>query len=408
MLDVKTILADPDHAAHKWGQRGIDGVAAVSEIATINQARVDAIHAHDAAKQQQTELSGVFKDKSASAEDKLAARTRLKPISTAIADHQHAVKAAESAIRDRLMRLDNWASDRVPEGPDESGNVEVRSWGGQPTHDFDAADHIDLGQSLGIFDFEAAARISGARFAVYRGMGARLERALASFMLDFHTDEADFEEVLTPYLVTRDAMEGTGQLPKFEDDSFRTSDDLFMIPTSEVPVTNLYRGEMLSNDELPIRHAAYSSCFRREAGSYGRDTRGLTRLHQFQKVEMVKLCTPETSYDELETMVQSAETILQRLELPYRVVELCTGDLGFAAARTYDLEVWLPPSGTYREISSCSNCEDFQARRANIRYRPEAGAKPQFVHTLNGSGLAIGRTVIALLENHQQPDGSVL
>jgi len=407
MLDIKTILAEPEHAAARWSQLGIDGSAAVAELVALNQRRVGAIHAHDDAKRRQTELSGIFKDKSASAEQKMAARTELKPISEAIRDHQTEQKAAESAIRDRLLRLDNWAHTTVPDGRDESENVEVRRWGGSPVPDFELLDHVEVGANLGILDFDAAARISGARFAVYRGLGARLERALASFMLDVHTEEFGFTEILAPFLVSRDSMEGTGQLPKFEDDAFRTSDDLFLIPTSEVSVTNLYRDEKLDGEALPIRHASWSSCFRREAGSYGRDTRGLTRLHQFQKVEMVKITTEDQSYDELESMVASAETILQRLELPYRVIELCTGDLGFSAAKTYDLEVWLPHSQSYREISSCSNCESFQARRANIRYRPGPGEKPRHAHTLNGSGLAVGRTVIAILENHQQPDGSI-
>ncbi|MGH7809539.1 MAG: serine--tRNA ligase, partial [Candidatus Binatia bacterium] len=287
--------------------------------------------------------------------------------------------------------------------------LEVRRWGEPPQFGFDPKNHWDIGETLGILDFSRAAKIAGARFAVYRDAGAKLERALINFMLDLHTTEHGYKEVLPPALVNRAALVGTGQLPKFEEDLFHLAPgDYFLIPTAEVPLTNLHRDEMLEREELPIKYVAYTPCFRSEAGSYGKDVRGLIRLHQFNKVEMVKFSEPESSYDELESMTRNAEEVLKRLRLPYRVVELCTGDMGFASAKTYDLEVWLPGQNAYREISSCSNCEDFQARRANIRYRKDKKGKPIFVHTLNGSGLAVGRTLVAILENYQQKDGSVV
>jgi len=291
-------------------------------------------------------------------------------------------------------------------GKDASDNVGLRPGGTPGTFDFPPREHWEIGEALGILDFEAARRISGARFVVYRDLGARLDRALAAFMLDMHVYRG-YREVFTPFVVQRDCMVGTGQLPKFAEEAYVATDDLYLIPTAEVPVTNLHRGEILEASQLPIRYAAWSACFRREAGSHGKDVKGMTRVHQFQKVELVKFVTPETSYEEHEALVRDAEEVLIRLELPYRVVSLCTGDLGFAAARCYDIEVWLPGQNAWREISSCSNFEDFQARRAGIRYRPGPGEKPRLVHTLNGSGLAIGRTIIALLENGQQADGSV-
>jgi seryl-tRNA synthetase len=297
----------------------------------------------------------------------------------------------------------------VKVGANESENREVRRWGEPSKFDFGAKNHWDIGEELNILDFGRAAKIAGARFVVYRDLGAKLERALINFMLDLHTTEHGYREMLPPALVNRRALVGTGQLPKFEEDLFHLAPgDYFLIPTAEVPLTNLHRDEMLEPEDLPIKYVAYTPCFRSEAGSYGKDVRGLIRLHQFNKVEMVKLCEPENSYDELESMTRNAEEVLKRLQLPYRVVELCTGDMGFASAKTYDLEVWLPGQNAYREISSCSNCEDFQARRANIRYRKDKKGKPLFVHTLNGSGLAVGRTLVAVLENYQQKDGSVI
>lgn len=306
-----------------------------------------------------------------------------------------------------LYEIPNIPHESVPTGTDESDNVEVRTWGTPRVFDFEPKPHFELGEKLDIFDFVRAAKVTGTRFTFYKGLGAKLERSLISFMLDRHTGKG-YTEILPPYLVNRTSMTGTGQLPKFEEDAFKVmGTDYFLIPTAEVPVTNLYRDEILDGSQLPIYHCAYSSCFRSEAGSAGRDTRGLIRQHQFNKVELVKFSLPEESYNELERLTQDAENILQELELSYRVVALSTGDLGFSSAKTYDLEVWLPSFNTYREISSCSNFEDFQARRANIRFRRSLKEKPEFVHTLNGSGLAIGRTVAAIMENYQDKDGRV-
>lgn len=319
------------------------------------------------------------------------------------------IRQLEEELDGLLLSMPNVPHESVPVGQSEEDNVEVRRWGEPRSFPFAPKPHWDIADQLGLLDFERAAKVAGSRFVFYKGLGARLERALINFMLDIHLDEFGYQEVWPPYLVNRASMIGTGQLPKFAEDAFHLdSEDYFLIPTAEVPVTNLHRDEILAADDLPLYYAAYSACFRAEAGSAGRDTRGLIRQHQFNKVELVKFVKPEDSYAELETLTRQAETILQRLGLPYRVVALCTGDLGFSAAKTYDIEVWLPSYGTYREISSCSNFEAFQARRANIRFRREPNAKPEYVHTLNGSGLAIGRTVAAILENYQQEDGSVV
>ena len=317
---------------------------------------------------------------------------------------------AEARMRALLATLPNIPHESVPVGKDESANVEVRRWGTKPEFDFAPKDHVDLGTDLGILDLERATKITGARFAILNGAGARLSRALIDFMLDLHTRELGYLETLPPFIVNRDSLFGTGQLPKFEADLFKLEDDrgFYLIPTAEVPVTNYYREEILDTSQLPMKWAAYTPCFRSEAGSYGKDTRGVIRQHQFEKVELVKYSLPENSYDELEALTGNAETVLQRLGIHYRVVALSTGDLGFTNAKTYDIEVWLPSQNAFREISSCSNYEAFQARRANIRFRRAGGSKPEFVHTLNGSGLAVGRTWIAVLENYQQADGSVI
>ncbi|MGH7205340.1 MAG: serine--tRNA ligase [Nitrospiraceae bacterium] len=318
------------------------------------------------------------------------------------------LRSVEERVSDLALRIPNLPHSSVPIGKDPADNQEVRRWGILQKFAFTPKPHWEIGETLGILDFERAARMVGARFAVLTGLGAKLERALINYMLDLHTTRHGYEEVLPPFMVNRAAMTATGQLPKFEEDLFRLRDDeYFLIPTAEVPLTNLHREEILSDGCLPIRYTAYTPCFRREAGSYGKDTRGLIRLHQFNKVELVAFARPEESYEELERLTEAAEAVLQGLGLSYRVVTLCTGDMGFAAAKTYDLEVWLPSQGTFREISSCSNCEAFQARRANIRYRRQSG-KTDFVHTLNGSGLAVGRTLVAILENFQQADGSVI
>jgi seryl-tRNA synthetase len=336
----------------------------------------------------------------------------MKALSDRIKHKEDDLRIIEERVQDLALRIPNTPHPTVPVGRNSSDNVEVRRWGTIQNLAGPVRTHWDLGEALGILDFDRAARITGARFAVLMGTGARLERALINYMLDLHTSRHGYKEVFPPFMVNRVAMTGTGQLPKFEEDLFRLRDeDYFLIPTAEVPVTNLHRDELLDESTLPLRYTAYTPCFRREAGSYGKDTRGLIRLHQFNKVELVTFSTPEQSYDELERLTGHAEAILQGLGLPYRVVTLCTGDMGFSAAKTYDIEVWLPSQQLYREISSCSNFEAFQARRANIRYRPSTGKKenkPQFVHTLNGSGLAVGRTLVAILENRQQPDGSVL
>ena len=321
------------------------------------------------------------------------------------------LRSVEERVADLALRIPNMPHESVPSGKDPADNQEMRRWGSPPTFAFTPKAHWDIGESLGILDFERASKIAGARFAVLTGLGAQLERALINYMLDLHTTRHGYQEVLPPFLVNRSAMTATGQLPKFEEDLFRLQDnDYFLIPTAEVPVTNMHREEIVAEERLPIRYAAYTPCFRREAGSYGKDTRGLIRLHQFNKVELVAFAKPEDSYQELEQLTNAAESVLQGLGLHYRVVTLCTGDMGFAAAKTYDIEVWLPSQGTFREISSCSNCEAFQARRANIRYRRRSGkldGKTDFVHTLNGSGLAVGRTLVAILENYQRADGSV-
>jgi len=334
---------------------------------------------------------------------------RMREVGEEIKKLDAELEEIEQQFKDMMMRLPNLPHESVPIGESEDDNVVEYTWGDVPKFDFEVKPHWDLATDLGIIDFERAAKVTGSRFVFYRNLGARLERALANFMLDLHVEEHGYEEMLPPVIVNRDSLLGTGQLPKFEEDVFKLAEtDYFMIPTAEVPVTNFYRDEILSADMLPKAFAAYSACFRSEAGSAGRDTRGLIRQHQFNKVELVRFVKPEESYEQLELLTSHAEKVLQLLELPYQRVKMCTADLGFTAAKKYDLEVWMPAQNKYREISSCSNFEDFQARRANIRFRREHGAKPEYVHTLNGSGLAIGRTVAAILENYQQEDGSVV
>lgn len=340
------------------------------------------------------------------------AMTAMKQLGDRIKEIEGGLRGVEDTLHDLALRIPNIPHQTVPAGADASANQEMRRWGVLPAFSFPPKPHWELGEALGILDFDRASKIAGARFAVLTGAGARLERALINYMLDRHTTQHGYREVLPPLMVNRESMTATGQLPKFEEDLFRLRDeDYFLIPTAEVPVTNLHRDEILSEDSLPIRYTAYTPCFRREAGSYGKDTRGLIRLHQFNKVELVAFSAPDRSYEELERLTGHAESILQSLSLPYRVVTLCAGDMGFSAAKTYDIEVWLPSQQQYREISSCSNFESFQARRAGTRYRPAGGkkdSKTEFVHTLNGSGLAVGRTLVAILENFQQPDGSIL
>ena len=340
------------------------------------------------------------------AADKLQAELRV--VSDKIKELGTERTRADDNLRDFLLGIPNIPHESVPVGKDASDNREVRRWGEPRVFGFEPKDHVELGKILDIIDLDRAAKITGARFALYKGLGARLERALINFMLDIHTNEHGYKEVLPPFMANSESFIGTGNLPKFAADLFKVEGtDYYLVPTAEVPVTNIHRDEILSGDDLPIKYAAYTPCFRSEAGSYGKDVRGIIRQHQFNKVELVKFAAPESSYDELESLTANAYRILELLGLPYRVVVLCTGDMGFSSAKTYDIEVWVPSENTYREISSCSNFQDFQARRASIRYRQAGGGKPRLVHTLNGSGLAVGRTVIAILENFQEPDGTV-
>ncbi|MEA2114086.1 MAG: serine--tRNA ligase [Thermodesulfobacteriota bacterium] len=332
----------------------------------------------------------------------------MREVSDRIKEMDKELTGVQEQLTDVVLSIPNLCDDSVPGGNDDSDNVEIKKWGKIPQFSFTPKPHWEIGEELGILDFETAAKLSGARFSLLKGFGSRLSRVLVNFFLDLHTQKHGYTEVLPPFLVNSRAMKGTGQLPKFKEDSFKIEDwDLWLIPTAEVPVTNIHSGETLAGADLPVKYTAYTPCFRSEAGSYGKDTRGLIRQHQFEKVELVKFTTPETSNDALESLLADAEEVLQLLELPYRVVNLCSGDLGFSATKTYDIEVWLPGQDTYREISSCSNFLDFQARRAGIRYRPEGEKKSRLVHTLNGSGLAVGRTLLAILENYQQEDGTV-
>ena len=409
VLDLNFITENVDFVAQKLQDRGadvdLDALARLNHERKSLQTEISTMrHEHGA---ESKKIGALFKvGKKDEAE---ALRARLRDASDAIKAKEDRQREVEAESQDLLIGLPNLAHDSVPVGPDESANEEVRRWGEPRSFDFTPKPHWDLGEALGILDFNRAAKIAGARFAVLDGLGARLERALINFMLDVHTKEHGYREMLPPFMANADALFGTGQLPKFEEELFkvRADRDLYLVPTAEVPLTNLHRDEILEADELPRYYTAFTPCFRSEAGSYGKDVRGLIRLHQFNKVELVKFTDAESSYDELEKLTRDAESILQKLELPYRVLALSTGDTGFSAAKTYDLEVWIPSQETYREISSCSNCTDFQARRARIRYRPATKAKPRFCHTLNGSGLAVGRTWLAIVENYQNEDGTI-
>jgi seryl-tRNA synthetase len=407
MLDLKLLREDLTQVKARMATRGVE--IDWNEFESLDQKRREALAHIEKLKERKNRLSGEIGKMKKSGADAATLMREVEEVSNAIRTGEGPLDEIGARFEKFMLTIPNLPEASVPVGRGAGENREVRRWGDPPHFDFSAKNHWDIGEELGILDFSRAAKLAGARFALYKNAGARLERALINFMLEIHTQEHDYIEVLPPFLVNRDAMTGTGQLPKFEEDLFRTTEpDLFLIPTAEVPVTNIHREELLSRDQLPIRYVAYTPCFRREAGSYGQDVRGLIRQHQFNKVELVKFTEPDVSYDELEKLVNDAEAVLQRLKLPYRVVELCTGDLGFAAAKTFDLEVWLPGQSAYREISSCSNFEDFQARRAQIRYRKETKGKPIFVHTLNGSGLAVGRTLVAVLENYQQKGGSVV
>ncbi len=411
MLDLNYVRENLDAVRAALEKRGHSS-AALDDFAQADAERRRVIAESD---QLNAERNASSRDigallKEGKREEAEAKRAEVGGLKNRIAELDRLRDEAEARIRELLSTLPNIPHESVPTGADESANVEVRRWGTKPKFDFEPLDHVDLGTQLGILDLERASKIAAARFAILNGAGARLERALIDFMLDIHTREHGYQETLPPFIVNRDALFGTGQLPKFEQDLFKLTDDrnLYLVPTAEVPVTNYHRDEILEASQLPMKWAAYTPCFRSEAGSYGRDTRGIIRQHQFEKVELVKYSLPENSYEELESLTHDAEAILQRLGLHYRTVVLSSGDLGFSNAKTYDIEVWLPSQNTFREISSCSNYESFQSRRAQIRFRRAGGAKPEFVHTLNGSGLAIGRTWIAVLENYQQPDGSVV
>jgi seryl-tRNA synthetase len=407
MLDLNRIRTEPDAVKAGLARKGVPA-SEVDAVLELDERRREAIAKAEALKSKRNEVSkqiGLLKKQGA---DTSEVQAEMRAVGEEIAALDQAASEAEAAQRDRLLRIPNLPSESVPDGADESANRVEKVWGAPPSMSFEPKAHDELGVALGIVDFEAAAKISGARFVVYRGLGAALERALISFMLDLHTRRHGYTEVLPPYLVKAHALEGTGNLPKFEADLFKVDGGAFyLIPTAEVPVTNLHREEVLEEAQLPICYCAFTPCFRSEAGSYGKDTKGMIRQHQFHKVELVKFAHPERSYEELEGLTSDAESVLEALGLHYRRVALCTGDMSFSSAKTYDLEVWLPSQGKFREISSCSNFEDFQARRAGIRFKPAGGGKPRFVHTLNGSGLAVGRTWVAILENYQREDGTV-
>jgi|SRR5664280_371755 seryl-tRNA synthetase len=411
MLDLGFVRDHLPLVEEKLRQRGMVPAAILKDFHAIDLERRAAITQAETLKAQRNkateEIAKLKKDKL----DATALINETKQLREKISEAEKVAETADARLRNILTGIPNLPDDSVPLGKSEADNVEVRRWGTPPQFDFTPKPHWELGEQLGVLDLERAAKLTGARFAVYWDMGAKLERALMNFMLDLHTREHGYTEVLPPFLVNAESMYGTGQLPKFEADLFKVphgDKNLYLIPTAEVPVTNLYRDETLDGARLPISLTAYTPCFRSEAGSYGKDVRGIIRQHQFQKVELVKFTKPEQSWDEHEKLTRNAEAVLQKLGLHYRTVALCTADLGFSAAKTYDIEVWLPGQGLFREISSCSNFTDYQARRANIRYRPEGGRKTELVHTLNGSGLAIGRTWVAIVENYQQADGSVL
>ncbi|MEJ2007505.1 MAG: serine--tRNA ligase [Acidobacteriota bacterium] len=407
MLDLGFVRNNLSLVRDKMRDRGMTGV--LGDFETLDAERRKLLSEAEALKAQRNSVSNQIASLKKQKQDASGLIAQMKKVSQQIQQLDEQAKAADERLRDLLRKVPNLPHDTVPIGRGSEDNKEVRRWGEPRRFDFEPKAHWDLGPALGILDFERAAKIAGARFAVYFGVGAKLERALAHFMLDLHTREHGYTEIFPPFIVNSDSMFGTGQLPKFAEDLFKLEGtDYWLIPTAEVPVTNLFRDEVLEGEKLPVKFCAWTACFRSEAGSYGKDTRGIIRQHQFQKVELVKFTLPDNSYEELEGLTRDAEAVLQRLGLPYRVVALSTGDLGFSSAKTYDLEVWLPSSREYKEISSCSNFEAFQARRANLRFRRGKGGKTELLHTLNGSGLAIGRTWLALLENYQQEDGSVV
>ncbi len=406
MLDIRLIRENPQYVRERVTLKNVE--VDVDLILRVDSRRREVLTQCDELKKERNCLSAEIGKRLKAGEDAEALKQRVRQLGDEIKALDEEAEDLEKELQNLLLRVPNLPHESVPVGKDETENRVVREWGQKPVFDFNPLPHWELGEKLGIIDFARGAKLSGSGFPVYAGLGAKLQRVLIQFMLDYHVAHHGYREVYPPFVVTRETMTGTGQLPKFEEDLYRIdSDDLFLIPTAEVPVTNLHRDEILSDPQLPLYYVAYTPCFRREAGSYGKETRGITRVHQFDKVEMVKLVRPEDSFEELEKLVRDAEEILQALGLHYRVVEICTGDLGFSNCKQYDLEVWAPGMGRYLEVSSCSNFTDFQARRANIRFRREPKAKPEFVHTLNGSGLALPRTMIAILENYQTAEGSV-
>ncbi|BDU50236.1 serine--tRNA ligase [Haliovirga abyssi] len=406
MLDLKYIRNNIEFLQDMLKNRGTE--VNLNEFEQIDEERRNILNELEKLKNFRNTASKEIGKMKREGEDTTIKMEEMALVSKRVKELDKEVKELENRLRYFQLTIPNVYNENVPIGKTEDDNIEIRKVGEIPKFDFEPKNHWEIGEKLDILDFERGAKLSGSRFTAYKGLGARLERALINFMLDLHTTEHGYKEIIPPYLVKRECMEGTGQLPKFEDDAFKTTDDMFLIPTAEVPLTNLHREEVLDGELLPIYYTAYTPCFRREAGSYGKDTKGLIRQHQFNKVELVKIVKPETSYEELEKLLLNAEEVLKRLELPYRVISLCTGDLGFSAAKTYDIEVWVPAQNKYREISSCSNTEDFQARRAQIRYKDKGAKKTELAHTINGSGLAVGRTLIAILENYQQEDGTVI
>jgi len=407
MLEAKYIREHLDEVRERLALRG--QAVNLDQFILVDGERRKTIQEWERLRALQKKVSDEVSKKKREGQDASALIEEMKNVARDLKALDGVVEEKEKVLQDFLLTIPNLPHASVPAGKDPSDNVEVKRWGEIPKFDFKPKPHWDLGEELGILDFKNGAKITGARFTLYWDLGAKLERALINFMLDLHTREHGYREVLPPFMVNRTSMTGTGQLPKFEEELFKVEGtDYFLIPTAEVPVTNIHQDEVLEEKVLPLYYTAYTPCFRKEAGSYGKDTRGLIRQHQFNKVELVKFAKPETSYDELEKLLSDAEEVLKRLRLPYRVVNLCSGDLGFSASKTYDIEVWLPGQDTFKEISSCSNFEDFQARRAKIRYRISGKSKTEYVHTLNGSGLAVGRTLVAILENYQQADGSVI
>lgn len=407
MLDIRWIRSNVEETKRFLANRNND--MNIDALLSLDAEKRSLLVESEELKAKRNEGSRKVSQARAAGEDAAGLMEEMRVVGERVKIIDARITEIDATLDDLLLRVPNRPHETCPVGRDENDNVEIRKWGEVPTFPFEPKPHWEIGEALGIMDFERGSALAQSRFTVLKGLGAKVERALLNFMLDLHTEKHGYKEIEPPFMVNSATMQGTGQLPKFAEELYKCEgDDLWLIPTAEVPLTNLHAGDILEEDALPLYYTAYTPCFRREAGSYGRDIRGFLRQHQFDKVEMVKLCTPETSYDELEMLTANAEEVLQLLKIPYRVICLSTGDMGFGSSKTYDIEVWLPSQNKYREISSCSNCEDFQARRMNTRYRPKDGGKPRFVHTLNGSGIAIGRTLIAVIENYQQEDGSFL